>query len=143
MHDRQRSSAASFRWTAASLALALLALGGTACTQSSILPTAEDVDVNRGAILFARDCAACHGADARGGRAPDLTTLSARNGGTFPLDQVRSTIYLGGGRSGATTMPRFGAQDMGQTVIVEHQGLGTPVPADLLALTTFLESVQG
>jgi hypothetical protein len=39
-------------------------------------------------------------------------------------------------------MPEFGAGDMGATVIVEHDGLGTPVPADLLALTEYLETIQ-
>ena len=32
--------------------------------------------------------------------------------------------------------------DMGDTVIVEKDGIGTPVPAELLALTEYLESVQ-
>jgi hypothetical protein len=39
-------------------------------------------------------------------------------------------------------MPEFGAEDMGDTVIVEHEGLGTPVPADLLALTEYLRTIQ-
>lgn len=142
MHDRDRTSVAAVGPTAAVLMLPALVLAVAGCTQTSQLPTAEDVDVNRGAVLFAQNCAVCHGADAGGARAPDLTSLSARAGGIFPIDQVRATIYLGGGRTGDTTMPHFGANDMGQTVIVEHEGLGTPVPADLLALTTFLESVQ-
>lgn len=142
MHDRQRRSTVRLRPTVAAIALPVLILSVAACTQPSGLPTAEDVDVNRGAVLFARDCASCHGADSRGGIAPDLTTLSVRAGGAFPIDRVRATIYTGGGRRSEVTMPHFGARDMGQTVVVEHEGLGTPVPADLLALTTFLESVQ-
>jgi hypothetical protein len=40
-------------------------------------------------------------------------------------------------------MPEFGAEGLGMTVIVEHEGVGTPVPADLLALAAWLEGVQG
>ena len=50
--------------------------------------------------------------------APDLTTLSARNGGIFPINYVMSTID-GFNRalhfSGA--MPEFGANGMGDTIV--------------------------
>ena len=39
-------------------------------------------------------------------------------------------------------MPEFGAAGLGETVIVEKDGIGTPVPAELLALTEYLEGVQ-
>jgi hypothetical protein len=40
-------------------------------------------------------------------------------------------------------MPEFGAGDMGDTIIVENpDGTGTPVPARLLALADFVESLQ-
>jgi hypothetical protein len=39
-------------------------------------------------------------------------------------------------------MPEFGARDLGDTVIVEQDGLGMPVPADLLALTEYLRTIQ-
>lgn len=39
-------------------------------------------------------------------------------------------------------MPEVGERGMGQTVLVEHEGLGTPAPADLLALATYLESIR-
>ncbi|WP_371156027.1 c-type cytochrome [Jannaschia sp. 2305UL9-9] len=107
------------------------------------LPVATDVDATRGAALFDASCADCHGADGRGGVGPDLTMLSADAGGTFPRDAVMAQID-GLGRHGDSdaVMPEFGAGDMGATVIVEHDGLGTPVPADLLALTTYLETIQ-
>ena len=107
------------------------------------LPTTSDVDVPRGAALFAENCAACHGADGTGGIGPDLTRLAHRNGGDFPETRVMAQIdgMARHGDSGAV-MPEFGAGDMGATVVVEHDGLGTPVPADLLALTTYLESIQ-
>lgn len=120
----------------------LAALGMAACVE-------EPVD---GRTAYLADCAGCHGADARGGGAdaralsvvaPDLTQIAARNGGTFPRDRVMSTID-GLNRSShfSTAMPEFGAGDMGETIIVEEDGLGMPVPARLLALTDYLESIQ-
>lgn len=105
-----------------------------------------------GRKAFIEDCAGCHGADGTGngpdGRAlatapPDLTTISARNGGTFPRNQVMSTIDgLDRGAHFSTAMPEFGAGDMGDTIIVEEDGLGIPVPERLLALTEYLEDIQ-
>lgn len=123
------------------LLLAVLALA--ACVEE------EPVD---GRTAYLDNCAACHGADGTGNgpaarglsvAPPDLTTISARNGGTFPRDAVMSTIdgYNAGDHlSGA--MPEFGAGDMGETVIVENNGLGTPVPMTLLVLTDYIESLQ-
>jgi mono/diheme cytochrome c family protein len=107
-------------------------------------PTEGDVSSTRGAALFAQDCAACHGADATGGDlGPDLTGLAAAHGGRFPTMRVMAQID-GLGRHGDAdaVMPEFGARGMGDTVVVEADGLGTPVPVDLLALATFLEGVQ-
>lgn len=122
----------------------LVVLPVAGCLSQSPLPTDADIDATRGATLFAQSCAACHGADAMGGRGPDLTALAARNGGTFPRDAVMATID-GLDRHGdaGAVMPEFGAQGLGATVIVEHDGIGTPIPADLLALTAYLDSVQG
>jgi mono/diheme cytochrome c family protein len=110
----------------------------------------EPVDGRR---AFLEDCAACHGPEARGDgglgatldrRPPDLTGLSRRNGGVFPRDYVMSTIdgFARGGHFSAA-MPEFGLGDMGPMVIVEGgDGNGIPVPARLLALADYLESVQ-
>ncbi|KNG93815.1 c-type cytochrome [Pseudaestuariivita atlantica] len=111
------------------------------------------IDAARGERLFAENCAACHGRDARGGgpeslglgqAPPDLTTLARRNGGTFPTFRVMGKI------DGYTTdedavsaMPEFGASGLGPTVIIETpEGTGLPVPADLLALVAYLQTVQ-
>ncbi len=111
-----------------------------------------DVAEPDGQRLFIDNCAACHGADGKGDgpmsrnliqMAPDLTTLSARNGGVFPTDYVMSTIDgLNRDPHFSGAMPEFGAGGMGDTIIVERDGLGTPVPADLLMLTEYLESLQ-
>ncbi len=120
----------------------LAALGLAACVE-------EPVD---GRTAFMADCASCHGGDGKGGgpaaRAlavapPDLTQIAARNGGIFPRNQVMSTIDgLDRGAHFSTAMPEFGAGDMGDTVIVEEDGLGTPVPMRLLVLAEYLESIQ-
>ena len=105
-----------------------------------------------GRQLFMENCASCHGADAKGDgemsqhlvkMAPDLTKLSIRNGGVFPTDEVMATIDgLNRAPHFSGAMPEFGAGDMGETIVVERNGLGTPVPADLLALTQYLEELQ-
>lgn len=111
-----------------------------------------DVSAEAGAALFQQNCAACHGVDARGAGEfgvelfnvpPDLTVLTAQNAGVFPRDYVLGVIdgYQRGAHS-SRVMPEFGAGDMGPTVIVEEDGLGTPVPARLLALAAYLEGIQ-
>ena len=128
-----------------SLGLGVVALAALAgCTEE------PEIDGRR---VFAENCVACHGETGRGdGPAgeglmpppPDLTGLTRRNGGTFPLVRVMSTIdgYRRGERFSAT-MPEFGAGDLGPTINVElTPGVGTPVPAALWALAGYLESIQ-
>ena len=120
----------------------LAVLGLAACVE-------EPVD---GPTAYQENCASCHGADGKGNgpaarglavAPPDLTMIAARNGGVFPTDQVMSTIDgLDGGKHFSTAMPEFGAGDLGETVIVENEGLGTPVPMKLLVLTEYLQSIQ-
>ena len=119
-----------------------------------VAPVAEtDTTPEAGFAFFQADCAACHGVDGRGagdfGRElfqipPDLTTLARDNGGTFPRDYVIGVIDgYDRGDHFSRAMPEFGAGDMGPTVIVEGEdGLGTPIPARLLALAAYLESIQ-
>lgn len=121
-------------------AAALLA----ACGPDNEMPTASD-----GAAIFAENCAACHGSDAKGrvlpagGRAPDLTTIAARNGGTLPRADTLSRIDgYGRGRVPSDVMPEFGALFEGPTVPVEVDGTMTPTPRPLAALLFYLESIQ-
>ncbi len=120
----------------------LAALGLAACVE-------EPID---GPTAYMENCASCHGADGTGNgpaarglatAPPDLTTIATRNGGVFPTDQVMSTIDgLDRGAHFSTAMPEFGAGDLGETIIVENEGLGTPVPTKLLVLTEYLQSIQ-
>jgi len=68
-----------------------------------------------GAALYARHCAACHGAEGRGdgpvapalARAPsDLTTLARRHGGRFDAQRVAAVI------DGRSPVVEHGTRDM-------------------------------
>ncbi|MFA3918083.1 c-type cytochrome [Ruegeria hyattellae] len=116
----------------------------TACATENTMPEAGE-----GAVLFAQNCAVCHGGDAKGGplangqRAPDLTHIAERNGGFFPRAQVLSQIDgYGRGKASASMMPQFGALLEGETVPVEVDGTLTPTPRPLAALLAYLESIQ-
>lgn len=120
-----------------------LAIGVIACTEVS-MPEPDE-----GAMLFAQNCATCHGSDAKGralasGRsAPDLTGIALLNGGEFPRARVLSQIDgYGRGKLPADAMPEFGALLKGETVPVDVEGVLTPTPRPLAALLAYLESVQ-
>lgn len=106
-----------------------------------------------GAALYAGNCAVCHGPAGRGDgdlaadlekRPADLTLISRRNGGAFPMAKVLSQI------DGYTrmqnrdqVMPEYGALLDGETVPVTlAEGEVSPVPRPLAALVTYLESIQ-
>jgi len=101
---------------------------------------------------FLDKCAGCHGVDAKGSGSfgrnlfvepPDLTKMTIDNGGIFPRTEVMSIIDgLQRDPHFSGAMPAFGEGDLGETVIVEDDGIGTPVPERLLALTDYLESIQ-
>lgn len=131
-----------------------------AVTASLVLLTACAVwapdwmpEAYEGAPLYAQNCAACHGADGKGGGVlaadlpsapPDLTLIAARAGGVFPMAQVLSQI------DGYTrmqdrdqVMPEYGDLLQGNTVPVE---LGpdefSPVPRRLAAIVAYLQDIQ-
>ncbi|MEL6571583.1 MAG: c-type cytochrome [Pseudomonadota bacterium] len=109
-------------------------------------------EVVNGKARFAADCASCHGAVGTGGNitfapgvtAPDLTQLTAQNGGIFPRAAVMATIDgLNRPAHFAAAMPEFGAGDLGEAVVVELEpGIGTPTPIGLIALADYLDSIQ-
>lgn len=122
---------------------AVAALGGG-------IAQAQNADV--GGAFFGQYCATCHGVDAKGDgpmtqmmtiAVPDLTQLSARNGGAFPMLDV---IHIIDGRTGLRAhggpMPVYGAVfrsesgGQGGDADVLH-GLGK-----VLSIAYYLESVQ-
>jgi len=130
-------------------AAALVAVAGllVACNPQDRIPS--------GHAMYQDHCAACHGPGGKGDGPvaagyrtplPDLSTLSARNGGTFPLRAVMAQIdgYGRGARIGAFEMPELGHLLEGPMVRVDTgDGILTPTPAKLLALAEHLESLQG
>lgn len=126
-----------------------LCLAAAGCTPEG---DAASVDVDYGKSLYDEKCAQCHGAGGvgagpaslgLGAPPPALTGLSQRFDGVFPRDYVLNVIDGYSRRDHPTAaMPEFGAEDLGDTIIVESDGLATPIPADLLALANYLESIQ-
>lgn len=117
----------------------------------ALLACAPDImpQPDEGAEIFARNCSACHGPRAEGGKtlpggvvAPDLTRISARNGGSFPEAQVLSQIDGYGQGKAKDMMPEFGALLEGELVPVDINGTLTPTPRPLAALLAYLKSVQ-
>jgi mono/diheme cytochrome c family protein len=112
---------------------------------------AQDPDV--GAVLYADSCSACHGATGLGDGdmadvvtipAPNLTLLSNRNDGEFPMLKV---IHIIDGRTGlrphGTVMPVWGQVFSDEAA--ETRGLYGGVletRGRILSLAMFLESIQ-
>jgi len=115
-----------------------------ACAAEDEMPGPKE-----GEMLFAENCTACHDYRGQGGQlsggqeAPDLTRISARNGGAFPRAEVLSQIDgYGRGKVSAEIMPEFGALLEGELIPVEVDGTLTPTPRPLAALLAYLESIQ-
>jgi mono/diheme cytochrome c family protein len=111
------------------------------------MPQQDEVS---GRALYAENCAVCHGERARGdgpaaeGLQPaptDLTLLSRRNGGVFPLIAVMNQID--GYKREAGAMPDFGELFDGPLVPVDTgDGVFTPTPVPLYALAEHLRILQ-
>jgi mono/diheme cytochrome c family protein len=82
--------------------------------------TVRLIESVEGPALFKANCAVCHGADAKGGgpmamalrtQPSDLTRISARNGGIYPIARVERIIsgeeQIPGGH-GTRSMPVWG-----------------------------------
>ena len=110
-------------------------------------------DPNAGEWYFARYCGACHGMNAEGDgplqeiltvEAPDLTQLSAGNGGVFPVARVvvqidgRDPMLAHGGE-----MPLFGELFSFEDAAMKAETGQPIVTAQPIAdLTAWLESIQ-
>ena len=118
------------------------------------LAQASPPRVDLGKREFDNNCAACHGRDGRGNGPfveflrkppPDLTLLSRRNGGVFPLPQVFDVIEGAGPGHGGRDMPIWG---MEYSVRAAEYYVDMPydsaayVRARILALAEYLNRLQ-
>ena len=110
-------------------------------------------EVSRGEQLFRDNCSGCHGIGGKGdgpaaeGLEPkpaDLTRLAARNGGVFPTADVMSAIDGYARQGSPSEMPEFGAnlKDAEVVLVDVGDGVQTPTPEPLYAVTLYLESTQ-
>ena len=115
-------------------------------------PAQQRVDF--GKREFDNNCASCHGRDGKGGgpyvellkrSPPDLSTLSKRNGGVFPMSKVYDVIEGAGPGHGGRDMPIWG-----QDYSVKAAEYYMDVPYDreafvrsrILALAEYLNRLQ-
>ena len=124
-------------------ALAACLPGGKTGTAGAIPTGAED---------FQSYCATCHGSGGRGNgeaaaslaKAPaNLTTIAARNGGTFPMTRVMAHIW-GYAQEDGRVMPKFAPLLDGNLVLFDSgDGIATPTPIRLVQLGQYVQSLQG
>lgn len=127
----------------------MLALGMTASLWGGAA-MAQDMDA--GAATYGQYCATCHGANGTGDgpltemmttSVPDLTTLSVRNDGEFPMLEV---IHIIDGRTGLRAhggpMPVYGALFESQMADAGPYGGVLYTRGRILSLAYYLESLQ-
>jgi mono/diheme cytochrome c family protein len=128
-----------FIWTCCAVAVA---------TEASSESTGAD-----GRALFVENCAACHGIEGNGDgpeavglatRPADLTRIAARRDGVWPMLEVMAIVD---GYTGLTNprenMPAIEGIVEGPMVDFDSgNGLTTPVPARLVSIVEYLESIQ-
>lgn len=128
-------------------AILLSALGLSACMAEKPDP------VPTGAEDFAAYCSACHGTAGTGAgevaatldaAPPDLTGLTAANGGTFPSTAVMAQIWgYTGGKNGDRVMPQFAGLLDGDLVPYDGgDGIMTPTPIRLVQLAEYVRALQ-
>ncbi|MGJ8621524.1 MAG: c-type cytochrome [Yoonia sp.] len=129
----------------------LLWLGGPAMAQN-IVPDVQE-DVAQGQALYAYYCATCHGSDGTGNGpmspslvvAPtNLTTLSRRNNGVFPI--TRAVMRIDGRDplvSHGSMMPVYGDFFAGTDVMTKTEA-GQPLLTSqpIVDLLGYLQSIQ-
>lgn len=127
---------------------AMAALAGVAL----IAACTPEVSTPSGRSDYAQYCSACHGASGKGNgpaaagmkpRPTDLTLLAQRNGGTFPSLRAMGQIHGATMGRSESQMPNFGDIFEGKTVPYDAgDGIETPTPLRLVALSKYLESIQ-
>jgi mono/diheme cytochrome c family protein len=102
-----------------------------------------------GEQLFRSYCAACHGVDGKGTgpaasalKTPpaDLTSIAARNGGTFPRDRIVRYVA-----NGEPAVAAHGSKEMpiwGPNFVALAPGSYRPVNERIEAVVSYVESIQ-
>ena len=126
------------------LMLAAVALPVAAC--------APEPEPSEGAAAYRDYCAICHGDRGTGNGAiarklavppPDLTTIAARNGGVFPLQQVAASVYGYTGKHEADLMPEFSPLlDGPEVTVTGPDGETARMPQRLADVVLYLKSLQ-
>jgi mono/diheme cytochrome c family protein len=112
-----------------------------------------DARVDVGSAAYLGHCTDCHGADARGGGplaglfasgVPDLTSLAAANGGSFPEAYVIRAIGTPSGvHGGITAMPDYVRLLSGApATFTAPDGSVIDTTDTVLALTAYLRTLQ-
>lgn len=125
-----------------------------ALSLAALLPATAVLAQNAtGAEIYMENCAGCHGEAAMGDgplssminvAMPDLTVLSRRYGGNFPLvDVVRQIDGRVQMRGHGDPMPVFGAMLSGASAVIDTAD-GDPIvtKAAVLAVADYLEGLQ-
>lgn len=123
-----------------------------ACVPGQAPPSPSSAP-SSGKADFTELCAPCHGSSAKGdgelGKSlshppADLTGLSSRHGGVFPMAYVMSKIWgYSHGEAPSALMPKFAPLMQGPTVLVDTgDGIQTPTPLRLVQIAEYLVTVQ-
>ncbi len=120
-----------------------------ACLPEARTQTAEAIPT--GAEDFGQYCAVCHGNGGKGDgdaaadlaqRPADLTRISARNGGSFPMTRVMAQIW-GYAQEDGRVMPQFAPLLDGNLVLFDGgDGIATPTPVRLVQLAQYVQGLQ-
>jgi mono/diheme cytochrome c family protein len=104
-----------------------------------------------GAEDFGSYCAICHGNGGMGDgdaaaalpqKPANLTTIAARNGGTFPMTRVMAHIW-GYAQEDGRVMPQFAPLLDGNLVLFDSgDGIATPTPIRLVQLGEYVKALQ-
>ncbi|HVK33288.1 MAG TPA: cytochrome c [Burkholderiaceae bacterium] len=130
---------------------ALLVLAVSLLAQAALAQQRVDL----GKREFDNNCAACHGRDGKGNGSitellkrspPDLTTMTKRNGGIFPVTRAYEVIEGAGGAHGSRDMPIWG-QEYSQKAAEYYMDVPynqeAYVRGRLLSLVEYLNRLQG
>jgi mono/diheme cytochrome c family protein len=130
--------------TTGSLTAIVLVGAGTLLAAAKVPGAAA---ASKGQIIYTRYCVSCHGPAGKGDGplakdlrvpVPDVTTLAARNAGTFPYDRVVQIVQSGEARPGHGTpdMPAWG------DAFKKTKGTEATVEVALRNLGEYLRSIQ-